>query len=186
MVAQRKRQLPCNQRMWRVIYSDVFETETKRNARTVRRRDGDGNIRPKTLDQGEQVLLSLQTRLQLEVALLALSLPDIGQVEAVHLGQRLNFSVMARGRKHFEIFLLQKVDDRFEKQDLFRCQYVDPNLPDGQQCNLGVASYLTDFLCELPTTMPSSMKTELRFAPIESETQVCGDQRGRRGSHRRS
>ncbi len=143
MVAQRKRQFPCNQRVGRVVHGHVSDAETKRDARAVCRCDGDRNIRSKTLDEGEKVLLSLQTRLQLEVALFAPSLPDIRQVETVHLGQRLNLSVMARSSKHSAAFLLDKVDHGLEKQDLFWSEDIDPDAPDGQLFVRDVLSYLT-------------------------------------------
>ena len=143
MVAQRKRQFPCNQRVGRVVHGHVSDAETKRDARAVCRCDGDRNIRPKALDQGEQFLLSLQTRLQLEVTLFAPSLPDIGQVEIVHLGQRFNLSVMARGRKHSAAFLLDKVDHGLEKQYLFWSEDIDPDAPDGQMFVRDVLRYLT-------------------------------------------
>ena len=80
--------------------------------------------------------MSLQTRLQLEVQLLAPSLSDICEVETVHPGQRLNLSVMARCRKHFTIFLLEEVDDGFEKQDLFWSEYIYPHLQSVDPQNL--------------------------------------------------
>ena len=143
MVAQRKRQFPCNQRVGRVVHGHVSDAETKRDARAVCGCDGDRSIRSKTLDEGEQVLLSLQTRLQLEVALFAPSLPDIRQVETVHLGQRLNLSVMARSSKHSAAFLLDKVDHGLEKQDLFWSEDIDPDAPDGQLFVRDVLRYLT-------------------------------------------
>src|SRR5207249_11051920 len=119
MVAQRKRQFPCNQRVGRVVHGHVSDAETKRDARAVCRCDGDRNIRSKTLDEGEKVLLSLQTRLQLEVALFAPSLPDIRQVETVHLGQRLNLSVLTRSSKRSVGSLLDWVEDVIDQQVLF-------------------------------------------------------------------
>jgi len=50
---------------------------------------------------------------------------------------------MTRSSKHSEAFLLHKVDNGIEKQDLFWSEDIDPDAPDGQLFVRDVLRYLT-------------------------------------------